>query len=124
EAQRLHDEHRIDAGERRNREQHRHHERRHEHAVARRGANGSGFGDRGHQRSFPKRPAGRTSKTMTMMTKITVLDASGQKYFVSPSTMPSPNPVRIAPRIDPMPPITTTANTTMMRSAPISGFTW
>src|SRR5947199_57209 len=34
---------------------------------------------------------------------------------------PSPRPVTIEPRIEPMPPITTTANTTMMRSEPISG---
>jgi hypothetical protein len=35
-----------------------------------------------------------------------------------------PKPVTIEPRIDPMPPITTTANTTMIRSAPICGLTW
>ncbi|MCY1306169.1 hypothetical protein D9M70_560150 [compost metagenome] len=40
-----------------------------------------------------------------------------------PSITPSPRPVRIAPRIEPMPPITTTANTTMIRFCPISGET-
>ena len=30
----------------------------------------------------------------------------------------------IEPRIEPMPPITTTANTTMIRFEPISGVTW
>jgi len=30
----------------------------------------------------------------------------------------------MAPMIEPMPPMTTTANTTMMMSAPISGPTW
>ena len=58
-----------------------------------------------------------------MMTKITVFDASGKKTLVSPSMMPNPNPVTIAPMIEPMPPITTTANTTMMRLAPICGLT-
>jgi hypothetical protein len=33
-------------------------------------------------------------------------------------------PVTIEPMIEPMPPITTTANTTMIRSAPICGLTW
>ena len=33
------------------------------------------------------------------------------------------NAVTIAPMIEPMPPITTTANTTMMMSAPMVGFT-
>ena len=46
------------------------------------------------------------------------------KNLVSPSITPSPKPVRIDPMIDPMPPITTTAKTTMIRSAPISGLTW
>src|SRR5438093_6569593 len=44
-----------------------------------------------------------------------------EKYLGQPSTRPRPKPVRIAPMIEPMPPITTTANTTMMRLAPISG---
>ena len=37
--------------------------------------------------------------------------------------MPSPKPVRIEPMMEPMPPITTTANTTMIRLAPITGLT-
>src|SRR5690606_33393320 len=73
--------------------------------------------------SFPNRPAGRSSKTMTMMMNTTVLDASGQKTLVRPSITPSPRPVRMEPRMEPMPPITTTANTTMMRFDPISGET-
>ena len=71
----------------------------------------------------PNRPAGRTSSTIAMMTKITVLDASGKNTLVSPSMMPSAKPVTMAPRIEPMPPITTTANTTMIRSEPICGET-
>ena len=59
-----------------------------------------------------------------MITKITVFDASGKKTFVSPSITPRAKPVSIEPRIYPMPPITTTANPTMMRSAPLSGPTW
>ena len=58
-----------------------------------------------------------------MMTKITVFDASGKNTLVRPSITPRPKPVTIAPMIEPMPPITTTANTTMMRSAPICGLT-
>ena len=56
-----------------------------------------------------------------MMTKITVFDASGKNTLVRPSMMPRPKPVTIAPRIEPMPPITTTANTTMISSEPICG---
>ena len=37
---------------------------------------------------------------------------------------PSANPVTIDPMIEPMPPITTTANTTMMSDEPICGLTW
>lgn len=58
---------------------------------------------------------------MAMMMNTTVLDASGQNTLVRPSMTPSPRPVTMAPMIDPMPPITTTANTTMMRLEPISG---
>jgi len=43
--------------------------------------------------------------------------------LVIPSITPSAKPVMIDPMIEPMPPITTTANTTMIRSAPISGRT-
>ena len=50
-----------------------------------------------------------------------VADASGQNTLVSPSITPRPKPVTIDPRIEPMPPITTTANTTMIRFDPISG---
>src|SRR3546814_6078263 len=49
------------------------------------------------------------------MMKTTVLDASGQNTLVKPSMMPRPRPVTIEPMIEPMPPITTTANTTMIR---------
>src|SRR4028118_1758538 len=38
--------------------------------------------------------------------------------------MPRPSPVTMAPRIEPMPPITTTAKTTMMMLEPISGVIW
>src|SRR5690606_36533952 len=58
--------------------------------------------------SFPKRPAGRSSRTMTMMMKTTVLEASGQKTLVSPSMTPSPRPVTMEPMMEPMPPISTT----------------
>ena len=57
------------------------------------------------------------------MMKTTVLDASGKNTLVRPSITPRPKPVTIAPMIEPMPPITTTANTTMMMSEPISGLT-
>ena len=43
--------------------------------------------------------------------------------FTIPSISPSPIPVTMDPRIDPIPPTTTTANTTMMRFAPMTGFT-
>ena len=81
EAERLHEEHRVH-------EERRRHQRRHHHAEGddlMRGhgchrpdadGRGGGVGSRGHV-ARPKRPAGRTSSTSTMMTKITVLDASG-----------------------------------------------
>jgi hypothetical protein len=56
-----------------------------------------------------------------MMTKITVLDASGKNTLVRPSITPRPKPVTIAPMIEPMPPITTTANTTMISESPSAG---
>src|SRR5471032_381232 len=37
--------------------------------------------------------------------------------------MPRPRPVKMDPMMEPMPPITTTANTTIIRLAPISGET-
>ena len=52
----------------------------------------------------PKKPAGRMSSTIAMMTKITVFEASGKNTLVRPSTMPSVKPVRMAPMIEPMPP--------------------
>src|SRR5690606_26277194 len=73
--------------------------------------------------SFPNSPAGRVSSTITMMMNTTVLEASGQKTLVKPSMMPRPRPVTIEPRIEPMPPMTTTAKTTMIRFEPISGET-
>src|ERR1051325_10767349 len=76
-----------------------------------------------HQAVRPNSPAGQTSRTITMIIKITVFDASGKNTFVSPSTMPSVKPVTIAPMIEPMPPMTTTANTTMLMSEPICGET-
>ena len=39
------------------------------------------------------------------------------------STSPRPKPVTTEPRMEPMPPITTTAKTVMMRLEPICGFT-
>src|SRR5262249_61333236 len=123
--QTLHQEHGVDEG-RRHEEEHHHHgeavteELRVERDVAR---GQRVVGRIGHQRC-PKRPCGRNMRTIAMITKITVFDASGKKTFVRPSTTPSANPVRIDPMIDPIPPITTTANTTMIRSAPMSGLTW
>src|SRR5689334_21095265 len=78
---------------------------------------------RRHHALRPNSPAGRTSSTKIMITKITVFEASGKNTLVSPSTMPSAKPVMIAPMMEPMPPITTTANTTMMMSEPICGDT-
>src|SRR5690606_5101868 len=40
-------------------------------------AGGGGFGSRDHQAALPKRPAGFTSSTMAMMTKITTAEPSG-----------------------------------------------
>ncbi|KAG1245229.1 hypothetical protein G6F68_015147 [Rhizopus microsporus] len=51
---------------------------------------------------------------MAMMMNTTGLEASGQNTLGSPSITPRPRPVTMAPMMDPMPPITTTANTTMM----------
>src|SRR5262249_38122726 len=123
-AQPLHQEHRI-GDRRREREQRDHHEERDRLAARAFGALG-GFeriDDAFHHVARPNRPAGRTSSTIAMMTKITVLEASGKNTLVSPSISPSAKPVTIAPMIEPIPPITTTANTTMMMSSPISGLT-
>ena len=46
-----------------------------------------------------------------MMTNTTMSDASGWKTFVKPSNSPRPYPVSTAPRIEPRPLITTTADT-------------
>ena len=43
---------------------------------------------------------------------------------VRPSMTPSAKPVMMEPMIDPMPPMTTTANTTTISSAPMRGRTW
>src|SRR5262249_41097819 len=123
-----HQEDRIDE-ERRYRQQHDHdHEGDRLAAEARarhdrRRRTEQGIDDAFHHALRPNSPAGRISSTIAMMTKITVFDASAQNTLVSPSTTPSPKPVRIAPMIEPMPPITTTANTTMIRSLPICGLT-
>src|SRR5439155_23764675 len=64
EAQRLHQEDRIDEVRRHREEGDHHHER--DHLMA----NGAHW-------LRPKRPVGRTSRTSAMITKMTVLDASG-----------------------------------------------
>src|SRR5690606_9616593 len=71
--------------------------------------------------SFPNKPDGRSSRTITMIMNTTVFAAGGQNTLVRPSMTPRPRPVTIDPMIEPMPPITTTANTTMMRLEPMSG---
>src|SRR5215470_12791599 len=123
-AQRLHQEHRIgDRG--RDHEHGEHHEEGDR--LARHRTLARGFlqrvDDAFHHAALPNRPAGRISSTIAMMTKITVFDASGKNTLVSPSISPRAKPVTIAPMIEPIPPITTTANTTMMMSSPMSGLT-
>ena len=78
EAQRLHQEHRVDHGGREDEDRQHDEERvaliaRLPGFVARRG---DGFGVVGHYRC-PKSPCGRIMRTIAMMTKITVFDASG-----------------------------------------------
>ena len=69
------------------------------------------------------RTAGRPmSSTTTMMTKIIVPDASGKNTLVTPRDAERKAGEDGADD-EPMPPITTTANTTMMRSEPICGAT-
>src|SRR3546814_8110661 len=58
--------------------------------------------------SFPNSPAGRSNSTMTMMMNTTVLEASGQKTLVKPSITPRPRPVTMEPRMETIPPMTTT----------------
>src|SRR4029077_4956654 len=123
-AQRLHHEQRIG-------HEWRHHQRRHHHDEADRFAllaqRGRLFCERiehaFHHALRPNRPAGRTSSTIAIMTKITVFDASGKNTLVRPSITPSAKPGTMAPRIGPAPPITTPANTTMISSEPICGET-
>src|SRR5215470_10483823 len=124
EAQRLHQEDRIGDERRDGEDRHQGDEGDHLRVGARGGCDPRHrISDPLHHALRPNRPAGRINSTIAMMTKITVADASGQNTLVRPSTMPSPKPVRIAPMIEPMPPITTTANTMMMRSLPICGLT-
>src|SRR5947209_8598383 len=123
-AQRLHQEHRID--EQRRDDQRRDHDQERDRlaaALGRLNRCSEGFGTGHHQAVLPNRPAGRTSSTIAMMMKITVFDASGKNTLVRPSMMPRAKPVTIAPMIEPMPPITTTANTTMISDEPICGLT-
>src|SRR3990167_4455034 len=72
----------------------------------------------------PNRPAGRTISTTTMVMNTTVALNSGQYTLTSPSSTPSIRPVNTEPRMEPMPPITTTANTVMIRLEPMSGPVW
>src|SRR5690606_34051481 len=78
---------------------------------------------RHHAVLLPNRPAGFSRSTMAMMMKITVAEASGYNTLVNPSISPRPKPVTVAPRIEPMPTITTTANPTRISSAPMFGLT-
>jgi hypothetical protein len=78
EAQRLHQEHRVDHGRGNDEERHHHHEG--DAVVAQLGL----FAVRGvrevivaHGYLCPNSPCGRIMRTIAMMTKITVLDASG-----------------------------------------------
>ena len=48
---------------------------------------------------------------------------SAARTGASDIAVTKPNPVTMAPMIEPMPPITTTANTTIMRFEPICGLT-
>src|SRR5262249_29163195 len=125
EAQHLHQEHRIDE-DRRDDEDRQHDQERDGEAarseLARRRGQG-GVGRAGGHAVLPNRPAGRISSTIAMMMKMTVWEASGKNTLVRRSMTPRAKPVTIAPMMEPMPPITTTANTTMMRSAPICGLT-
>ena len=74
-------------------------------------------------KGLPNRPAGLHSSTSTMMMKIARL-AARVEHLVSPSITPRPKPLTMAPMMEPMPPITTTANTTTTRFEPIMGLTW
>ena len=58
-----------------------------------------------------------------MITNTTVAEASGYQSLVSPSSTPSARPVTTEPAIDPMPPITTMANTVTIIGWPMIGET-
>ena len=45
------------------------------------------------------------------------------EHLARPSITPRAKPVMIEPMIEPMPPITTTANTVLMKLSPMLGFT-
>src|SRR5262245_34768020 len=111
EAEGLHHEHRVDEEGRPQAEQE---QRRH----------GGAPGERARHRVRPKRPAGCGRGTIAMITKITTWEASGYTTLVKPSMTPSPRPVTIVPRIEPSPPMTTTAKITTMMLDPMSGLTW
>src|SRR6266545_1758548 len=73
--------------------------------------------------SRPNRPAGRHNSTAAMRMNTRVCDSAGAYKLHSADATPMPNPATTEPKIEPSPPITTTANTVMMRSAPMSGLT-
>src|SRR5205085_71264 len=71
----------------------------------------------------PNRPAGRRSSTSAMRMKIKVFAIGGYNADPIATSTPTAYPVTTDPRIDPRPPITTTANVVMISSDPISGST-
>src|SRR5437899_653225 len=73
--------------------------------------------------SDPKRPAGRTSSTIAISANATTFSSAGLKKAARLASTPTRNPATTAPAIEPIPPMTTTANAKMMSSLPISGET-
>src|SRR5262249_27456120 len=96
EAQRLHQEHRIDKRRRDDeRGRHRHEDSGLAPGRASRNRRADLLRDIRHYATLPNSPAGRIKRTIAMMTKITVFDASGKNTFVNPSMTPSAKPVTI-----------------------------
>src|SRR5439155_8884509 len=79
-----------------------------------------------HERasSEPKSPAGRTSSTTAISAKATTFSSAGLKTAARLASTPTRNPATTAPAIEPIPPMTTTANAKMMSSLPMSGETF
>jgi hypothetical protein len=126
EAQRFHHEHGIHAHEGRDGEQRRHDGGGPEKRRARGHGSGNAGLDRGgcHQRSLPKESRGFHEQHDDHDHEDHRVGSLGIEHLGEPLDHAEAEARQDRAMIEPMPPMTTTANTTMMRLAPICGLTW